>query len=95
VKLELKIKKSAQAGSLESCDILVTIEPAKLNSGIKLKLDSPAKKQFGEKIEAEIMEIISKHQISDAVINAIDRGALGYCIKARTETAILRACGVE
>ncbi|NHJ46395.1 MAG: citrate lyase acyl carrier protein [Asgard group archaeon] len=89
----MKVKKTAQAGSLESCDILITIEPAKSKSGIKLILESPAKKQFGEKIEAEIMEMVNKHQLSDAVINAIDRGALGYCIKARTETAIIRACG--
>jgi citrate lyase subunit gamma (acyl carrier protein) len=91
----MKAIKSAQAGSLESCDILITIEPAKDRSGVKLLLESPAKKQFGHMIESEIMEIVQKFQLTDVIINAIDKGALGYCIKARTETAIQRACGVE
>ncbi|NHK31113.1 MAG: citrate lyase acyl carrier protein [Asgard group archaeon] len=91
----MRLKKAAQAGSLESNDILITIEPGKPETGIKLKLESPAKKQFGDRIKAEILEIVNKFQLTDLVINAVDKGALGYCIKARTETAIKRACGEE
>ncbi|NHJ39965.1 MAG: citrate lyase acyl carrier protein [Asgard group archaeon] len=91
----MKIKKAAQAGSLESNDILISVEPGKSKSGIKLKLESPSKKPFGDLIEAEIKEIINELQITDIIINAIDKGALSYCIKARTETAIKRAMGEE
>jgi citrate lyase subunit gamma (acyl carrier protein) len=91
----VKIKKAAQAGSLESNDILISIEAGKPETGINIKLESPAKKQFGDKIKAEITEIVNKFQLTDIMINAVDKGALGYCIKARTETAIKRACGVE
>lgn len=91
----MKAKKAAQAGSLESNDILISIEPGKQNSGVKLKLESPAIKQFGDMIKSEIREIVNEFQLTDIIINAIDKGALSYCIKARTETAIKRACGVE
>nr|NHJ87008.1 hypothetical protein [Asgard group archaeon] len=67
----------------------------KPGSGFVLNLDSPAKLPFGELIENEIKEIVSKYQIDDIIISAVDKGALGYCIKARTETAIKRALGKD
>ncbi|MHA1187833.1 MAG: hypothetical protein ACTSSK_13340 [Candidatus Heimdallarchaeota archaeon] len=47
----MKLTKAAQAGSLESCDILITVEPGKLGSGFVLDLESPSLVQFGEQIE--------------------------------------------
>ncbi|MHA1211892.1 MAG: citrate lyase acyl carrier protein [Candidatus Heimdallarchaeota archaeon] len=91
----MKITKAAQAGSLESCDMLITVEPAKSKSGIQVKIESPAKKQFGEMIETEILEVIGKLGITDVIVSVIDKGALGYCVKARTETAMKRACMEE
>jgi citrate lyase subunit gamma (acyl carrier protein) len=89
----LKITKSAQAGSLESCDILITVEPARPGTGIKIKLTSPSIKQFGEMIRKEILEVVQQLEVTDVKISAIDKGSLGYCIKARTETALRRASG--
>lgn len=89
------IKKSAQAGSLESSDILIRIDPVKSGSGVIIDIDSPAKKQFGEMIHSEITEVINRFDIKDIKITAIDKGSLSYCIKARTETAIKRAMGEE
>ena len=91
----MKIKKSAQAGSLESCDILISVDPVKDGAGIKIKLESPAKKQFGDLILSEISEVLKKFEVNDVKITAIDKGSLGYCIKARTETALMRAAGVK
>jgi len=91
----LKVVKAAQAGSLESCDILITIEPVKGKTGIDLKLESPAEVSFGDKIREEILEVVNKSGVTDIQITAIDKGALGYCIKARTETALKRALGEE
>ncbi|MHA1124691.1 MAG: citrate lyase acyl carrier protein [Candidatus Heimdallarchaeota archaeon] len=89
----MKLIKTAQAGSLESCDILITIKPGKPGSGFTLKLDSPSLIQFGEQIESEIQEVVDLHGIKDVKITAIDKGSLTYCIKARTETALRRASG--
>ena len=89
------IKKSAQAGSLESNDILIRIDPVKTGSGIDIEIDSPAKKQFGDMIHSEITEVVNKYGIKDIKISAIDKGSLRYCVKARTETAIKRALGEE
>jgi len=89
----LKLQKAAQAGSLESCDILITVEPGKSGTGFILKLDSPSLSQFGEQIESEIKEVVELLGVKDVKITAIDKGSLAYCIKARTETALLRALG--
>jgi citrate lyase subunit gamma (acyl carrier protein) len=91
----LKLKKTAQAGSLESCDILITVEPGKSGSGFILELESPSLSQFGDQIESEIKEMVDLLSIKDVKITAVDKGSLSYCIKARTETALRRALGEE
>ncbi|NHJ05915.1 MAG: citrate lyase acyl carrier protein [Candidatus Heimdallarchaeota archaeon] len=88
----MKIYRTAQAGSLESQDILITIKKGKENSGIVIELDSPSIVQYGKRIRNEIEEIVNKFELSDIIIQAIDKGALGFTVKARTETAIERAC---
>jgi len=89
----VKIIKSAQAGSLESCDILISVDPVKDGVGIIIDLESPAKKQFGDLILAEIKDVLQELEISDVKLKAIDKGSLGYCIKARAETALRRGAG--
>ena len=44
----MKILKSAVAGTMESSDIMITIEPAV--SGISIDLTSTVEQQFGRKI---------------------------------------------
>ncbi|NHJ49975.1 MAG: citrate lyase acyl carrier protein [Asgard group archaeon] len=84
--------RTAQAGSLESQDILITIDPGKKDSGIIIDLDSPSKVQYGKQILEEIESIVTSMDISDVKIKAVDKGALGFTIKARTEVALQRAC---
>jgi citrate lyase subunit gamma (acyl carrier protein) len=91
----MKVRKSAQAGSLESQDILITINPGKKDSGIIIDLESPSFVQYGKKIHSEIEQVITKMGVTDVYVNAIDKGALGFTIKARTEVAILRATNTE
>ena len=88
----MKILRTAQAGSLESQDILVTVSKGKANSGLIIDLDSPSAVQYGRKIRNEIEFIVKQYELTDVHINAIDKGALAFTIKARTETAINRAC---
>lgn len=91
----MKIVKAAQAGSLESCDILISVEPVKKGAGIEIDLDSPALKSFGEQIENEILKVVKELAITDVKISAVDKGALNYCIRARTEAALQRSMNKE
>jgi len=91
----MKILRTAQAGSLESQDILVTVKKGKAGTGIIINLDSPSAVQYGKKIHQEIESVIKDFEIEDVTIQAIDKGALGFTIKARTETAIKRAIQKE
>lgn len=89
----MKILRNAQAGSLESQDIMVTVKKGKANSGVDIELDSPSSVQYGRLIRSEIESVVAQYDIQDISITAIDKGALGFTVKARTEIAILRACG--
>ena len=54
----MEIKKSAVAGSVESSDILIAIEPTTTQT-IELTLDSSVEKQFGKQIRAVILETLN------------------------------------
>ena len=83
----------AYAGTLESSDIFVEIEPADEGTGIELKLTSAVYKQFGPQIEEVILETLKANGIEDAKVTANDRGAVDCTIRARVEVAALRAKG--
>lgn len=86
-----QINKMAIAGTMESNDILITVAPAAAGSGIEIVLNSPVLKQYGRQIKAVIAEVLATHHVTDAVINASDKGALDCTIKARLTTALARA----
>ncbi|MEN6413968.1 MAG: citrate lyase acyl carrier protein [Veillonellales bacterium] len=86
-----KLCKQAQAGTLESSDILIMLAPAEPGTGIAIELISPAINQYGEHIEKLIAAIIKDHGIQDVIIQANDKGALDCTIDARVKTAIARA----
>ena len=83
----------AYAGTLESSDIFVEIEPAAEGTGIELKLTSAVYKQFGPQIEEVILETLKVNGIENAKVTANDRGAVDCTIRARVEVAALRAKG--
>lgn len=84
----MEIIKCASAGTLESSDVYVEIEPAE--AGISFSLESVVKNQFGEKIEKAVMDVLNEYDVKNAEIRVTDRGALECVIRARVETAILR-----
>ena len=86
----MEILKSASAGSMESSDVYVELEPGK---GIELQLESVVEQQFGEEIRAVVKEVLAEHGVENASIRIVDRGALECVIRARVETAILRGKG--
>lgn len=87
----MEIKDIGSAGTMESSDIMVTIKknPQK---GIKIELDSSVEQQFGAQIKKVIVESLQELEIEDALVSAVDKGALDCAIKARVVTAAYRAC---
>ncbi len=81
----------ATAGTLESSDVFVTLEPNA--SGLEIDIDSVVEKQFGESIRRTVEEVLSDLQVQDAKLSVVDRGALDCVIRARVETAVLRGKG--
>ena len=89
----MKIKKIAVAGTLESNDIYVQVEPNE--NGINLELESIVYNQFGEEIERTVREVLNDFDVKNITIRLKDRGAVECAIRARVETALKRAKGVD
>ncbi len=85
---------NSQAGTLESGDILVRIAPGN-GKGLEINLDSTVAFQFGRQIENVIRQTLTELGISDAVIDATDKGALDCTVRARTTAAAVRATGKD
>jgi citrate lyase subunit gamma (acyl carrier protein) len=88
-----KLLKAAQAGSVESSDILVMLAPADPGTGILMELTSPTMQQYGDHIKKVILKTLEEQGVTDAIINANEKGALDYTIEARVRTAVKRAAG--
>ena len=86
----MEIKKPAMAGTLESSDCMVTVEPGQ--NGIDLELDSAVIRQFGPQIRKVIYETLERLDVADGKITVVDKGALDCTIKARVEAAVYRSC---
>ncbi|MDF2874725.1 MAG: citD 2 [Sporomusa sp.] len=88
-----RLLKPAQAGTLESSDILIMLAPAEAGAGIQVELHTPTRQQYGEHIRSLIVKIFEAQGIQDAIVHANEKGALDYTIEARVKTAIKRASG--
>ncbi|WP_026841014.1 citrate lyase acyl carrier protein [Citrifermentans bremense] len=86
----MKIMKKVQAGTLQSSDLMVFLEPAET---LTVTIESTVLKQFGDLIRAKVDEVLAKHGVEAGEVRITDRGALDYAIEARLETALMRAEG--
>ena len=84
----MDIVKSASAGTLESSDAYVEIEPG--TTGLQLQLESVVAQQFGDSIRAVVTQVLEELGVEKANVRIVDRGALECVIRARVETAVLR-----
>lgn len=87
----MEIKLSASAGTMESSDAYVEIEPG--TDGVKLQLESVVMGQFGQTIEKAVRNVLEELDVKNANVRVVDRGALECVIRARVETAVLRGKG--
>lgn len=86
-----ELLKRAVAGTMESSDAYVELEPGE--NGIELDIDSVVINQFGDQLRAVVEEVLQEQGVANARVRLIDRGALDCVIRARVETAIVRAKG--
>lgn len=87
----MKIVKRGQAGTMQSSDLMVVVEPA---GELTIEIDSTVKKQFEHLIRAKIEAVLAGNRVSAGRISVSDRGALDYAIEARVEAALQRAGGL-
>lgn len=89
----MEVLKTAMAGTLESSDCLVTVEPG--HGKVELDLDSAVLHQFGKQIRKVIFETLERLDVTDAKVTVVDKGALDCTIKARVECAVYRSNDVK
>jgi len=85
------IFRTAQAGSLESGDVLVTVAPAPPGSSTAIEIESIVLNQYGEAIRRTIAAVLAEEGVGPVCVKVNDRGALDFAIRARTLAALARA----
>ena len=85
----MEIKKPAVAGTLESSDCQVPVEPG--NGKVDFSLESAVIHQFGNQIKKVTLETLKDLGVDNVRISIVDKGALDCTIKARIEGAVFRA----
>ena len=81
----MKVTKAAMAGTLESSDIMITLEPG--DGCVKIDLQS----YYHDQIMDVLQHVLQQMQVDDANVRAVDHGALDCTIRARMTTAVKRA----
>ena len=84
------ILKKGQAGTMQSSDLMVIVEPA---PKLTIEIESTVKKQFEHLIRARLEQVLAKFEVTSGLISVSDRGSLDYAIEARLEAALQRAGG--
>ena len=85
----MEIKKAATAGTLESSDCMVTIEPN--DEGVEFSLSSSVINQYGNQIRKVALETLKHLDVENVRITIVDKGALDCTLKARIEGAVYSA----
>ncbi len=86
----MNIQTSAVAGTLESSDVYVKVEPC---DKLEIEVESVVYNQFADEIKKSVMEVVEDLKVTSGKISVNDKGAIDCVIKARVETAIRRAGG--
>ena len=84
----MQIRCKASAGTMQSSDLMVVVEPA---DTLQIHIESTVTKQYEHLIRARIGATLDELEVSAGHIQVTDRGALDYAIAARIETAVRRA----
>ncbi|MFW5712693.1 MAG: citrate lyase acyl carrier protein [bacterium] len=90
----MELIRTGKAGTLESSDVLISVR-TNPNNKIDIKLKSIVEKRFGKHIEQLVRDILKEMQVGSAIVDVDDRSALDCVIRARLETALYRAAGIQ
>ncbi len=85
----MEIKKPAMAGTLESSDAQITVEPG--TDGIELSIESSVMHQFGKQIRKVALDTLERLEVKSGRVTIVDKGALDCTLKARLECAVYRS----
>ncbi len=85
----MNITRPAIAGTLESSDAQVTVEPGE--GTVDLTIDSVVIHQFGNQIRKVILDTLQHLGVDNIKITVVDKGALDCTLKARVEGAVYRS----
>ena len=88
-RLKMKILRNAVAGTMESSDAVVTIFPS--DAGLQINLTSTVEAQYGASIYKLVKDVLERMDIDSAIVSINDHGALDCTLRARVETAVIRA----
>ncbi|MHC1787363.1 MAG: citrate lyase acyl carrier protein [Christensenellales bacterium] len=89
----MQVQGPAIAGTLESSDVQVTLEP--IGEGIQIELSSSVMYQYGRQIRQTILDTLARLSVDGVKVTVVDKGALECTLKARLECAVFRAAGVQ
>lgn len=87
----MQLKHNAIAGTLESSDAQVMVEPADKQS---ITIRSEVAAQYGDQIRATAEEVLNNLEVDGVSLVIQDQGALDCTLRARIQTAIFRAAEV-
>lgn len=89
----MKLTSLGYAGSLESGDLYVVTKPNP-DKGIKIEIESIVKMQFGDAIHTTIENVLESFDITDAIVEINDQGALDSVIKSRVQASLCRSAEI-
>ena len=89
----MEIQKPAIAGTLESSDAQISVEP--FAHGLELSIESSVMNQYGRQIKATVLQTLERLGVENGKIIVIDKGALECTLDARVECAVFRSTGVS
>ncbi len=85
--------KTAQAGTLESMDCIVTVSESEKGRGISVSMEGASVARFGGAIIDSTKETLKNLDIHDVSVSIQDNGAGDLVLRARVEAAATRLTG--
>jgi citrate lyase subunit gamma (acyl carrier protein) len=82
--------RNAQAGSLESGDVMVRVSPCEEDE-VSIHIESKVSPRFSNAIRNTVRQTAQELGVRNARFEIIDHGALDFVLRARVTTALKRA----
>lgn len=86
---------TAQAGTLESMDCLVTVTEREADAGVDIQITGSSAARFKTAMEKKVAEVIDSMGVKAISISIQDNGALDIVLGARVEAAVKRLGGAK